>query len=154
MLARRLASPRRRADQLALELDELQARLRRAVGRRVAWDRRELATLARRLGAVGPTALVARTRDRLTALRERLRLGVAARVREAETVIERARRQLVVLSPLACLERGYAIVRLGSNDGPIVRDAAVLRPGDAVSLVLARGRASGRIERIEPERSR
>jgi exodeoxyribonuclease VII large subunit len=153
MLARRLVSPRRRVDQLALELDELQARLRRVVGQRVAWDRRELAMLTRRLGAVGPTALVARTRDRLTALQERLRLGIAARVREAERAIERAQRQLAVLSPLGCLERGYAIVRLGGNEGPIVRDAAVLQPGDGVSLVLARGRASGRIERVEPETS-
>lgn len=149
-LASRLPSPRRRVDALALRLDELQTRLQRALARRVAWDRRELGTLARRLEAAGPAAAVARARERLGVVQGRLRLAGAAQLRAARTAVDRAARDLATLSPLACLERGYAIVRRGGLDGPIVRDAGALRSGDGVALVLSRGRAFGRIERTEP----
>jgi exodeoxyribonuclease VII large subunit len=149
-LARRLPSPRRRVDELAVRLDELSVRLAGSVERRLAWDRRELGTLGRRLAAAGPAARLARTRERVHALRERLGLAVAARLREARAAVEQAAGGLGALSPLACLERGYAIVRLGGPDGPIVRDAARVAPGDAVALVLARGRVFGRVERTEP----
>jgi len=149
-LASRLPSPRRRVDALDVRLDDLGTRLARALGRRVAWDRRELGTLGGRLAAAGPAVLLVRLRERVDALRERLRLAFAARLRATRDALERAARSLGALSPLACLERGYAIVRLGGDDGPIVRDAAALAPGDRVALVLGRGRAFGRVERTEP----
>jgi exonuclease VII large subunit len=65
--------------------------------------------------------------------------------------VARARRDLTTLSPLACLARGYAIVRLGDDTGPIVREAVALRPGDKVALILGRGRAFGRVERIRTD---
>jgi exodeoxyribonuclease VII large subunit len=108
-------------------------------------------TLTGRLQAGGPVAAAARARERLAALHVRLRLAIAARLRDTRAAVERAERQLGALSPLACLERGYAIVRRGSIDGPIVRDAAALHAGDDVALVLARGRAFGRIERTESQ---
>jgi exodeoxyribonuclease VII large subunit len=132
-----------------VRLDDLGARLAGGLARRVAWDRRELGTLGRRLAAAGPLAQLARLRERVEGLRARLRLAFAARWRSARDAVERAARGLGALSPLACLERGYALVRLGGDDGPIVRDAAALAPGDAVALVLGRGRAFARIERAE-----
>src|SRR5262249_59930114 len=77
--ASRLPSPRRRVDALAVRLDDLGTRLARALGRRVAWDRRELGTLGRRLAAAGPAVLLVRMRERVDALRLRLRLAFAAR---------------------------------------------------------------------------
>src|SRR5262249_59913578 len=118
-------------------------------GGRVAWDRRELGTLGLRLTAAGPSLLVGRGRERVQGLSARLRLAFAGRVREARAAVERSAKGLGALSPLACLERGYAIVRLGGDDGPVVTDAATLRHGDGVALVLARGRALRRIERTE-----
>ena len=150
-LGDRLASPRRRLDDLRIRLDEHATRLERSLVGRINWDRRELAMLARRLEAAGPAASVARSRARLAMARERLRLGVAGRLAVARASLERTERALSALSPLACLERGYAIVRQGDLDGPVVRDAAALRPGDAVALVLSRGRAYGRVERTESE---
>src|SRR5262249_8320674 len=108
-----------------------------------------LRTLGRRLAAAGPPAQLARLRERIEGLRERLRLAFAARWRAAHHAVERAAHGLGALSPLACLERGYAIVRLGGSAGPIVRDAAAVAPGDPVARVLGRGRAFGRVERTE-----
>jgi exodeoxyribonuclease VII large subunit len=147
----RLASPRRRVDDLRIRLDEHATRLERSLVGRINWDRRELTMLARRLEAAGPAAAVGRSQARLAMARERLRLGVAGRLAAARASLERTERALGALSPLACLERGYAIVRHGALDGPVVRDAAALHTGDAVALVLSRGRAFGRVDRTEPE---
>jgi exodeoxyribonuclease VII large subunit len=148
-LSARLPHPGRRVEHLAMRLDDAHGRLLRALGRRVAWERREVATSARRLAAAGPGAALARAHERVAALGERLRRAMEGHVAAARLGVERARRDLATLSPLACLARGYAIVRLGAADGPIVRHAAALRPGDGVALVLARGRAFGRVEHVE-----
>jgi exodeoxyribonuclease VII large subunit len=152
-LAGRLPAPRRRIDAFALRLDELRLRLARALARRMAWERRELGTLANRLRAAGPAASLARGRERVDGLCVRARLAVGGRLRAARGAVAAADRGLAALSPLACLERGYAIVRRGGLDGPVVRDATVLSAGERVALVLARGRAFGRIERTDPGES-
>src|SRR5258707_1178374 len=52
-------------------------------------------------------------------------------------------------APLACLERGYAIVRRADPGEAVVRDAGTLAPGDAVRIVLARGRVRAHIDSTE-----
>ena len=111
------------ADALRLRIDagtdalrELQERLERAhPGRRLQQGLQRLDGLWERLAHVGPA--------RLRALGEQLRM----------------RQQLLQsLNPRAILERGYAIAQ--TVDGHIVSDAAALTPGDALDVVLARGR--------------
>jgi exodeoxyribonuclease VII large subunit len=53
-------------------------------------------------------------------------------------------RTLQAVSPLATLERGYAIVSLES--GGILRDAADAKPGTIIEARLARGRIRARVE--------
>jgi exodeoxyribonuclease VII large subunit len=54
---------------------------------------------------------------------------------------------LDALSPLAVLQRGYAIAQDAA--GKPLRDASSVKPGDAVSVRLAKGKLGTRIERIE-----
>ena len=61
-------------------------------------------------------------------------IGNPERLAAARASLERQEHALGALSPLACLERGYAIVRQGALDGPVVRDAAALHPGCSRSL--------------------
>ncbi len=133
-------------------IDDLAARVRRGLLRRLAWERREVMTLATRLARSGPAPGLPRARERMAAAGERLRFALAVRVRHARGTVEQAAGRLDALSPLACLERGYAIVRRGDSTGPVVRDADTLAAGDAVALVFARGRARARIEGTEPEK--
>jgi exodeoxyribonuclease VII large subunit len=51
---------------------------------------------------------------------------------------------LHAVSPLATLERGYAIVT--TESGEIVRNAAVLGPGTLIEARLAHGRLRARVE--------
>jgi len=151
-LERRLGDPERRVHELAVRLDDLAARARRGLARKVAWERRELATLAARLARSGPEPGVRRAAERLSRAAERLRFALAVRVRHARATVEQAAGRLDALSPLACLARGYAIVRRGSATGPVVNDAASLATGDRVAILFARGRARARIDATEPEK--
>jgi exodeoxyribonuclease VII large subunit len=148
-LERGLGEPRRRLRDVAQRLDELLVAARRGLARRTAWDRRELATLAARLERGGPAAQLARGRERLRAAGERLGLALTSRLRHARAALAESTSKLEALSPLACLARGYAIVRRGDAAGPVVTDATVLTVGDPVALRFAHGRAWGRIERTE-----
>src|SRR5213080_1842166 len=145
----RLGDPARRLRDLTLRVDDLGARADRALMRRLAWDRRELAALGARLERGGPPARLRGAREQLDAAMGRLRFAAAMRVRHARAALERTAAQLDALSPLACLERGYAIVRRGDAAGPVVSDAAALRAGETVALVFARSRARARVEDTE-----
>jgi exodeoxyribonuclease VII large subunit len=56
-------------------------------------------------------------------------------------------RALQTISPLATLERGYAIVT--DSSAHILRDADAVQPGDRVSARLARGRLHCAVEEID-----
>ena len=151
-LERRLGDPRRRVADVRQRLDELGARSVAALRRRLQWERRELRELSGRLVRGGPAARAGMMRERVRGAAEHLRLGLALRVRAAHAAVERSANRLEVLSPLACLERGYAIVRQGGPGGPVVRDAAALRAGETVSMVFAQGSARARVEETEEKK--
>jgi exodeoxyribonuclease VII large subunit len=148
-LGQALGAPERRVRELLQRVDDLGRRAREALGRRLAWDRRELVALGARLARGGPTRDLGRTGERLAGLAERLRFALGVRVRQGRDALAQAAARLEALSPLACLARGYAIVRRGGPAGPVVRDVAALVPGDAVALVLGRGRARATIDDTE-----
>jgi exodeoxyribonuclease VII large subunit len=108
-------------------------------------------TLASRLARTGPEPGLRRAGDRLGGAAARLRFALAVRVRQARAALEQGAGRLDALSPLACLARGYAIVRRGDAGGPVVRDVGTLAAGDPVALVFARGRARARIDATERE---
>jgi exodeoxyribonuclease VII large subunit len=61
--------------------------------------------------------------------------------------VDRLSSQLEALSPLAILERGYALVFDAS--GKLVKDAAELSTGDEISATLARGTFTATIKNTE-----
>lgn len=61
--------------------------------------------------------------------------------------LERFGDRLSALSPREVMRRGYAVVRSGDW---VIRDAADLIEGQEVDLMLARGEASARVERVRP----
>ena len=65
---------------------------------------------------------------------------------QAQQPLRPRQQALGLVSPLAVLERGYAIVQ---REGAPVHDAAELQRGDLVRLRFGRGGALARIEQIE-----
>jgi exodeoxyribonuclease VII large subunit len=107
--------------------------------------RTELAKLGDRLAAAQPGPRLARAKEALAALSRRADTAMTRRRNAAGADLGRMAAQLAALSPLAVLDRGYAMVR---KDGAVVRDARALAPGDVVEATLARGDAVLRVEAV------
>jgi len=98
-------------------------------------------------------------RRRLAAIRQQLQAQVAnlaaathRRLLESSGALNRRTASLEALSPVAILNRGYALVF--DAKGQLVKDAARVKAGDELSARLARGRVRARVtasERSEPE---
>lgn len=128
--------------QLARAADGLAAALRGVLRRR----RERVAALARLVR--DPRQTLLRQRLRIDELAERGARGTAGALRAARARLVAAGERLQALSPLAVLERGYAIARR-ATDGRVVRSAAEIAPGDALDLRFRRGAARVRVERVE-----
>jgi len=75
-------------------------------------------------------------------------LGAARRVERRRLQLESSGRRLHALSPLATLDRGYAILR--AVDGRTVRSIDGLHPGTRVEVVLRDGTAAATVDRAVP----
>jgi exodeoxyribonuclease VII large subunit len=171
-LLRRLPDPRRRLGPARQSLASLRAALERAIARRIGEARRELERWRTQLAVHDPQARLSRDRARLRGFGDRLERAMRdfiARERQMVRDLERAlvgrgpavtgaRRaeltalaaKLEVLSPLAILARGYAIVLHVPSGRALVRarDAAA---GDHVRVRLHRGTLDAVVERVQPE---
>jgi exodeoxyribonuclease VII large subunit len=84
-----------------------------------------------------PAGLLPRLEAELTSLRARAFRAVDHRVTAADRDLAHLRARARALSPLATLDRGYAIVK--APDGRYVRSADELQPGDTVRVRVATG---------------
>jgi exodeoxyribonuclease VII large subunit len=134
------------------KLDEQRFRLEKA-------ERQLLERCHRRCENVSATVRHYDARRRLAAIRQQLQAQVAniaalthTRLLESRGALDRRTASLEALSPVAILNRGYALVF--DAKGQLVKNAARLKAGDELSARLARGRVRARVtatERSEPD---
>jgi exodeoxyribonuclease VII large subunit len=74
-------------------------------------------------------------------------IAIANQIEEAKKHLGLAAASLDALSPLAVLQRGYAIAQ--REDGKLLRDAGLVSVGDTVKVRLAKGTLGARVEGIE-----
>jgi len=159
-------SPTARLGAQAQRLDELEQCLLRALRRRLQEHRERLRWLTGRAALVSPSTRLSQQLLRLVNLNQRLHRGwlqgidqAAARhaallarlqaggleqTRRARERLLPLARTLNAVSPLATLERGYAIVSV--EGGQILRNAAEARPGAIIEARLAHGRVRAKVE--------
>jgi exodeoxyribonuclease VII large subunit len=118
-------------------LDDLTFRLERG-------QRQALEKMRRRWEAVAAAVRHYDARRVLAAIRSELEAGAAAlaavmrnQLLQNKVRLERMSRALETLSPLAILDRGYALVF--NEAGQLVKDAAQVKPGDPITARVARG---------------
>lgn len=137
--------------------------------RKLAGDRKRLGELQARLQARHPRQLLAAAQKQLTELHNRLndhhprhRVAEArARLHEHQAALQHLGQNLTLtsrqrlgqavsaldaLSPLAVLERGYALTT--AKDGRAVRDAGEVRRGDTVEVRLHRGKLRAQVTEV------
>jgi exodeoxyribonuclease VII large subunit len=140
-----LVSPSARLTQQALRLENLQQRLGRAW--RQVYDARRAALSGNqsRLWRASPIGHVRHTAARHAALFARLQAAELSQLRRSRERLLPLVRTLNAVSPLATLERGYAIV--STEAGRILRDAADAPPDTIIEARLSVGRVRARVER-------
>ncbi len=112
-------------------------RLRRLVLARLDGEQAALDLLRARPALAHPGRGLDEQGFAVTALRDRAGRAVAARLDRAVDQVEHLRLQVRALSPLATLERGYAVVRTAT--GAVLRDPAEVEVGDALRVRVAGG---------------
>lgn len=168
--ARLATSARRRLQASSQRLDIASARLQaQRPETRLARNGERLIELHRRLLAAWRDAQAARTarverltlqlranvpqqrialhRQRLAERWQQLRQAMTRRLDRDRQALQEAVRTLHAVSPLATLDRGYAILR--DADGHVVTSIAAVQPGDTVQASLADGRFHARVVDVE-----
>jgi len=139
-------SPGARLTDQMQRLDELEQRLARALRQCVSDLRTAVADWRGRLWRQSPALLVQQGSARQAELSARLRAAQLALLQEWRERLLPLVRTLQAVSPLATLERGYAIVSL--ENGAILRNAAQAPPG---TRIVARLEAGSLRACVEPE---
>ena len=134
--------------QRAQRLDELEQRLARTFRQHLRHQAALVAELSAHLRHASPLV-------KLAAAKGRLNVAGAAIAAALRTQLESLHRRLAVaagtldaISPLATLQRGYAIV--SNAQGHVVTAAQSVNVGDRIEARLASGRVHARVEQIFP----
>jgi exodeoxyribonuclease VII large subunit len=130
-------------------LDELEARLHHGIERSINKRRTRLARLATAVAHANPAHRVTQLRARSRIAAGDLRRALLRRLEQTKQRLMLADRALVSLSPLATLQRGYAIVQR-REDGGVVTDSAAVTAGARVDVRLARGSFAATVDRTAP----
>lgn len=143
--AAELAGPDRQ-EQLR-QLQRLDERLARALRRRFDQQRQRLEQWAQRLARQHPRRRLQDRAQRLDELDYRLRQALQNRLQAVTQRLQAMSGRLHALSPLATVQRGYAIARR-YPEGEILRRAADTQMGDAIEILLGEGRLRAEIKAV------
>jgi exodeoxyribonuclease VII large subunit len=139
-----LVSPQARLAQQGQRLDELEQRASRALRQILADRRSALGLSVSRLWQLSPAARLQGTAARHAALSARLHAAGLKQLNRARERLAPLVRTLNAVSPLATLDRGYAIVSL--DGGGILRDAKDAAAGTIIEARLSKGRIRAKVQ--------
>jgi exodeoxyribonuclease VII large subunit len=140
--------PGARLREHAQRLDELEGRLALAAHTRLGRARERLSSTQALLARASPAIRVAGLRIRLESGQRALAAAGRTHLNALRSRLDLAMRTLHAVSPLATLDRGYAIVT--DADGHVLQDAADAQPGQTIGARLARGSVSAQVLAIHP----
>ena len=131
---------------LAQQADRAHARLGTLHPRaRLRSGRERLKSLRARLQSCHPRVRLLDRSDRLRSSTQRLRMSTRSRLRESRQQLQELGRALNAISPLATLQRGYAIL-LDASSGHSVRSIAQVDAGSQLRARVVDGELRVRVE--------
>ena len=145
-LAKRLPDPVRALQMLGQRIDDAGRDLYRSTRALIADRDSRLARLSARLGACNPAHSIRVDLDRNYHLAIRLRQVMRGSLQAHTALLEQHSRALHAVSPLATLDRGYAIVTLNDR---IVHDAGQVKQGELIRARVAHGDIHSRVTHVE-----
>lgn len=142
-----LRHPERQLREQAQRVDDVNQRLQRAWQARASAKQHSLHRLQARLQTRSPDVLV---QQRLSSWREldrRLAVSIGTHQQRALSRFELIARALHSVSPLAVLDRGYALVK---KEDRVITHADSVEPGDEIIARLAHGEISAVVRETRP----
>jgi len=107
--------------------------------------------LLQRLQAACPIPRILRTTSEIDKLGARMTGSIQERLGGLANRLALAAGQLNAVSPLATLERGYAVVR-SQDTGRVITDSQQVQPGQKLTTRLARGSVDSTVDRINRDK--
>ena len=145
--------PARMLRERAQRLDELELRLNQSLRIRLQARGALLHTLRARLHQHSPAQALGVLRSRGDALAQRLHFAALRHLAEVRNRLDIAVHTLNSVSPLATLERGYAIVSDAMN-GKVIASVRQTRPGQKIQARLVDGRISAKVNAVNKASSK
>jgi exodeoxyribonuclease VII large subunit len=133
--------------ELAQRFDEAALRMSQSMRRYLTATRHRERVLQMRLLKVDLRQTIAHHWEVLAGKWNRLHSAARTWLQSRRSKLEIQVGRMHALSPLAILERGYAICR--NEQGTVLREVAGVACGDRVDVMLARGQLGCRVERIK-----
>ena len=130
------------------KLDDQRFRLEKAERQLLQGYQRRCETVAAAVRHYDARRRLAAVRQQLDAQIANLASSIHARLLESRSLLERLTASLEALSPVAILNRGYALVFDAA--GSLLNDASQVHAGDEISARLARGRIRARVTASDP----
>lgn len=125
-------------------LHDIERRVARSIHHALYRKRSEVWQLAARLQHNSPEPRIAAVKHRVDVFDARIQRALHRRMDRLQMRFEKAASRLDIVSPLATLQRGYAIVTDAANH--VVSDASKLTKGELIRARLAQGTVVARIE--------
>jgi exodeoxyribonuclease VII large subunit len=149
-LAARLARVGERAvEDRAQQVDWFSTRMVSAIRQRLLNQRHDVQALRSELVQLSPAMSVQRSIARLGTLRQRLASGTNEALSDLNHRVALLGRALHSVSPLATLDRGYAIVL--DSDGKAMIDASTAKNGDEIRARLSKGELIANVTKVIKE---
>ncbi len=139
----RMSSLLHRLDQ---HLDDLVFRIEAGVTGSLRAQQRDVAELATSVMSRDPRQLLGVARERLGVSRTRLDRSLERTLQVAVAHIHAVDARLHALSPLAVLDRGYALIQ--NADGVLIRSVVQVVTGDSLTTRLSDGTFASRVEDV------
>ncbi len=127
-------------------LDVGLGRLRQALGSWLDREQHRLTTLRTRPAMADPRHLLDARSDEVQQLKQRARRTLRHRLDRAGDDVHHAAARVAALSPLATLQRGYAVLQ--DADGHVVTSIDEVTTGAAVSVRVADGRVGATVDTL------
>jgi len=134
----------------ARRMAELEARLNQAIHTKLRHMTGIIEAKTAKLWQHNPAITLSSHKQRQDYLSKRLISAAAHKLEQLNQRLLNSSQTLHAVSPLATLNRGYAMV-INPSSGEVIRSTEQLKPGDRVQTRLAQGRFTSQIKVIDPD---
>ena len=150
-LRERLKDPKRRIEDLRINVDDMTEKLADNLGYGFDTRNNHLQNLTVLLKLMNPSVRINNDLLKLDNLKKNMIAGYYRLVDDFKHKLQQNMAMLDILSPLAVLERGYAIVRK-LPDGGIIKDVSSVTAGNQVNIRVSSGTFNAKVTEVSREK--